>query len=121
EQMREPARARELYVRGLELDPTNASLLKAVEQIDRNAGATDALIDTFERAANAIVEDPKHRAALVVSRAKLVERAGASPPVVPTAATLYESALELDSHALGALEALERIYRRDEAWRDLTR
>lgn len=118
DQMREPARARELYVRGLDLDPTNASLLKAIEQIDRGAGASAALVDTFERAANAIAEDPHHRAALVVARAKLVERAGGPPS--PTAAELYESALALDSHALGALDALERIYRRDGAWRDLS-
>jgi cellulose synthase operon protein C len=117
DQIREPARARELYMRGLELDPTNASLLKAVEQCDRAAAAPAALIDTFARAANAITEDPKHRAALLVARARLIER---TPQATgPTAAELYEAALELDPHAVGALDALERIYRRDEAWREL--
>ena len=117
DQMREPPRARELYVRGLDLDPTNASLLKAIEQCDRNAGAAGALIDTFARAANAISDDPRHRAALVVARARLIERT--TPARDPAPEALYEAALELDGHAVGALDALERIYRRDGAWRDL--
>jgi tetratricopeptide (TPR) repeat protein len=118
DQMRDPTRARELYVRGLELDPKNASLIKAVEQCDRLAGANDALIETFERASNAIADDPVHRAALVVARARLIE-AAEQPGVGPSAAELYEAALELDSHALGALDSLERIYRDKSAWRDL--
>ncbi|HSD88479.1 MAG TPA: tetratricopeptide repeat protein [Kofleriaceae bacterium] len=118
DQVREPVRARELYMRGLQLDPTNASLLKAVEHCDRGAGSNEALIETFERAANAIVEDPQHRAALVVARARLIERT--PTPLGPKAAELYEAALELDSNAVGALDALERIYRDEQDWRDLS-
>jgi len=117
DQMREPVRARELYVRGLELTPKNAALLKAIEQCDRASASTPALIETFERAANAVTEDPQHRAALVVARARLIERA--DPTAATRAAELYESALEMDPHAIGALDALERIYREHGEWRAL--
>lgn len=111
-------RARASYGKALELDPTNASILKAIEQCDRKATHVEALLGTLEKTANAIVDDARHRAALMVERAKLVERRGEGPG--PSAAEVYEAALKLDPHALGALEALERIYRREQSWRGLS-
>src|SRR5262249_46857379 len=115
----DPARARELYARALELDPASASVLKAIEQCDRRHGPAAALLQTFEHAANAVADDARHRAAIVVQRAPLVERPGGDGPG-PTAAELYETALRLDPNALGALDAAGRIYRRDQQWRSLT-
>jgi tetratricopeptide (TPR) repeat protein len=110
-------RARELYVRAHELDTTNASVIKALEQCDRVADKPDALVHTFELAANAIADDSRHRAALMVERARMLDRP--SPPPGTTAAELYESALRVDPSALGANDALERIYRRGEQWTEL--
>jgi len=113
----DPVRARELYARALEHDPSSASVLKAIEQCDRRHGPAEALLQTFEHAANAVVGDARHRAAIVVERAQLVERRGDGTG--PTAAELYEAALRLDPSTLGALEAVGRIYRRDQEWRNL--
>jgi tetratricopeptide (TPR) repeat protein len=117
DRLQDATRARALYTNALELDPSNASVLKALEQCDRRAQAAEALIQTFERAANAVSRDPRHRAALMVERARLVERRAETPG--PTAAELYEAALRLDPHALGTLDTLERIYRHDQEWRNL--
>lgn len=116
----EPARARGIYTEALELDPANTSVLKALEQCDRRTADVPALIGTLERLANAITEDARHRAALLVERARLIER-GEPGTQGPAAAELYETALDLDPHALGALDALERIYRRERQWRGLSR
>jgi len=117
DQLGEPTRAREIYTTALDLDPTNASLLKAIEQCDRRGPDNVQLIETLERTANAISDDARHRAALIVQRARLIERHGTATG--PTPAELYETALKLDPHALGALDALKRIYRRDKQWRSL--
>ncbi len=111
----EVARAREVYVRALELDPNNASILKAIELCDRQ-GDRVALLATLDKTANAISEDARHRAIVLVERARLLE---SNPQPGATPAELYEAALKLDPHAFGALEALERIYRRDQQWRGL--
>ena len=117
DQQNDPVRARELYTRAFELDPHNASVLKAIEQCDRRAENSGALIETFERAANAVTQDPHHRAALHVQRAQLIERAPSTPG--PSAPELYESALALDEHTTGALDALVRIHRTRGQWREL--
>jgi tetratricopeptide (TPR) repeat protein len=109
--------ARKLYVKAHELDPTNASAIKALEQCDREVQGPDALAETLELAVQAITGDNRHRAVLTVERARLVERR--SDSAGPAAAELYESALRLDPNALGANDALERIYRRDQKWANL--
>ncbi|MGE5180481.1 MAG: tetratricopeptide repeat protein [Acidobacteriota bacterium] len=112
------SRARELYAKALELDPTNASVIKALEQCDRQNGKPEALVETFELAINAIPGDDRHRAALVVERARLIEKRG--DDAGPAAAEVYETALKLDPKALGANDALARIYRRLGQWSSLT-
>jgi len=115
------ARARTIYARALELDPASVSVLKALEQCDRRADNVDGLLVTLEQTANVVSGDARHRATLIVERARLSERRGATPDPGPgpAAAELYEAALRLDPNALGALDALERIYRRDHQWRNL--
>jgi tetratricopeptide (TPR) repeat protein len=113
----DPRRARDAYVKALELDPSNASILRALEHGDRRDGNVEMLLQTLERAANAATDDSAYRAALLLERAQLVERRGDGPG--PSAGELYESALHLDPRITGASAALERIYRRDQQWRDL--
>lgn len=106
--------ARAAYAKALELDSENATILKALEQCDSAAGKFDELLETYERTSNVVAEDARHRAALIVRRARLFEQHKKDDS---TAAELYETALRLDPHALGALDALKRLYSRNKEWR----
>jgi tetratricopeptide (TPR) repeat protein len=108
--------ARAAYADALELDPTNPTILKAVERCDRGAREWRSLAEVFERAADAVKEDPRHRAALVVKRAQLLENELADPLA---AAELYALALQLDRGAAGALEALVRLSADQRDWNQL--
>ena len=109
--------ARDAYAAAVELDGQNASYLKALERVDTQAKAWDALDKTLERSANAVSGDTRHRAALLVERARLVEaRKGDSR----TATELYNEALGFDPRAPAALEALKRLHYAHQRWRDLT-
>lgn len=109
--------ARDAFAAAVELDPHNATYLKALERVDTQAKAWEALDKTLERAANAVAGDQRHRAALIVERARLVEtRKGDSR----TATELYNEALGFDPKAPAALDALKRLHYAHQRWRDLT-
>jgi tetratricopeptide (TPR) repeat protein len=108
--------ARDAYAAALELDRGDPSLLKALEQCEAASDSWPALGRTYERTANAVAGDPKHRAALVVERARLVEQRLGEPEA---AIELYETALRLDPLATGALSALKRLHHAQKRWRDL--
>jgi len=110
--------ARHAYATALELDRSDAGILKAMEQAETDAGHWDDLSRTFEREANAVARDPAHRAAIIVERARLVEHRRGD---VETAIELYETALKLDPTVHGAIEALERLHGARRRWRDLIR
>ncbi|MBX3268882.1 MAG: tetratricopeptide repeat protein [Sandaracinaceae bacterium] len=112
----EPDKARQAYRTAAELDKQDPSILKAIEQRDRAEQAWSELDRTLEREANAIVADDRHRAALIVERARLLEHREAR---VDAALELYETALRLDPLASGALEALERLCHAQRRWREL--
>lgn len=114
----DPAGARAAYDTAARLDRGNVSVLKALEQRDRTSLDWEALDATLERQANAVAEDPRHRATLVASRARLWE---ARENGTDTALELFETALRLDPGSLEALEALERLHQRQGRWRDLIR
>lgn len=109
--------AREAYAAALELDGQNITYLKALERSDAQSKSWDALDNILERSANAVASDTRHRAALIVERARLVEsRKGDSR----TATELYNEALGFDPRAPAALEALKRLHYTHQRWRDLT-
>lgn len=111
-----PDEAREAYATAHELDKTSPTYLKALEQCDLETEQWDSLILTLEQAANAVAGDPRHRAALVAMRARLLEgKLGEAED----AAELHEMALRLDPEAPGALEALKRLHHQHQRWRDL--
>jgi tetratricopeptide (TPR) repeat protein len=114
----EKAKAREVYATAAELDRTDASILKALEQRDLEAQDLEQLERTYEREANAIAKDPAQRAAIIVSRARLVEHAQGN---ADAAIELYETALRLDPNAAGALDALERLAAAHNRHRELIR
>ncbi len=112
----QPDDARVVYLQAQELDPTNLSVLKAVERCERRAEDWPRLSDAFERQANAIKQDAKHRAALVAMRANIVET---KVDEEAEAAQLYEAALSMDGQAPGALWSLKRLSHSSRQWQRL--
>jgi tetratricopeptide (TPR) repeat protein len=107
--------ARQAYERAFELDPQNGSILKALECNASSSQNPKQLSLALERASNAILTDPAHRAGVLVQRANLLFLGGDSA----AAAELYETALALDSNTHGALQTLERIYLASGDWQRL--
>jgi tetratricopeptide (TPR) repeat protein len=108
--------AREAYQTGLDLDPANTSLLKAVERAEIAAKAWESLDKTYERAANAVTGDPRLKAAVIAERARIVE---ARRGDVRGATELYRLALETDSRTTAAIHALKRLCFGEERFGDL--
>ncbi len=109
--------ARNAHADALELDPTNPTILKAVERAAEAARDWRYLAEIYRRAADAVKQDPHHRAALIFKRAQLLENELADPG----AAELYALALELDPEAVGVREALVRICGERRDWNELVR
>jgi tetratricopeptide (TPR) repeat protein len=112
----EVADARECYRKAVELDATNPSLIRALEQAERRLEAWEPLTEAGQHAANAVAGDARMRAALLVERARLLEsrlRRGKE------ATELYEQALRLDPEVAGALPALERLLYEQNRWSEL--
>jgi tetratricopeptide (TPR) repeat protein len=108
--------AREAFQAGLDLDPSNTSLLKAVERAEIAAKAWDGLDKTYERAANAVTGDSRLKAAVIAERARIVE---ARRGDVRSATELYRLALETDSRTSAAIHALKRLCFGEERFGDL--
>jgi tetratricopeptide (TPR) repeat protein len=108
--------AREAYAAAAELDGTNPTILKALERADVAAKSWDAVDKTLQSTANAVGNDVRHRAAVLVERARLIEsKRGDSR----SATELYNEAFNFDPRATGAMEALKRLHYAHERWRDL--
>jgi tetratricopeptide (TPR) repeat protein len=116
DQMAQKREAGEAFAAALELDKSNPTLLKSVERAEIAEGAWDALDRTYEREAAAVTRDVRHRAAVIVERARLLELHRGDPR---SAAELYQAALDLDPQAPGALNALKRLHYGQQRWRDL--
>ncbi|MBX3251378.1 MAG: hypothetical protein KF901_29645 [Myxococcales bacterium] len=112
------ADARQAYEAAFELDRGHHGVLRALAERYADDKSWDALERVLERAANAVTSDPRHRAILVVERARLAELRAQEPE---RAVELYETALRLDPRAPGALAALKRLYQTQRRWRDLAR
>ncbi|MEM8609123.1 MAG: tetratricopeptide repeat protein [Myxococcota bacterium] len=110
--------AEEAYQTAHALDRTHAAILVATEQ---RAFAKQTWKDVDRHLAdlaNAVASDDRHRAALIVRRAQLLESRQERPD---QAAELYETALQLDPGATIAVQALKRLYYGQRRWRDLIR
>jgi len=109
--------ARRAYRSALELDRTNPAILRALTERLVEERRWPEVEQLLEQTANAVADDPAHRAALVAQRARLVERQSSKS----RAAELYETALRLDPRAPGALASLKRLHYEHQRWRDLIR
>lgn len=111
-----PEEARTCYAEATRLDPDAVGPLRALEQVEHAAEAWRALDETRLRSANATRADARHRAALLVERARLLEnRLGETD----TAVELYGEALRLDPMASRAAQSLKRLLHQRARWRDL--
>lgn len=110
--------AEDAYQTARALDRSHAAILAAAEQ---RSYAKERWLDVdrnLAELANAAVSDDRHRAALIIRRAQLLESRQQQPE---QAAELYETALQLDSTAGIAVQALKRLYYSQHRWRDLIR
>lgn len=110
--------AREVYTSAGDLVVSDAVLLKAIEQTDWTLKDWTHLADAYAQQANAVGADAKHRAALVVRRARQIE---VHSEDLDAAAQLYEEALDIDHRAPGAVESLKRLHYDRRRWRELIR
>ncbi len=116
ERLGQKREAREAYEAALELDETNASALRAVERAELGFKAWDALDKTYQRAAQALKEDGRHRAAVLAERARLFE---AHKRDNHTATELYQAAFEADPTSPAAILALKRLHAAHQRHHDL--
>lgn len=110
--------ARDLYVSAGDLVASDPVLIKAVEQTDWTLRDWNHLAEAYAQEANAVGSDAKHRASLVVRRARQLE---VHANDLDGAAQLYEEALDIDHSAPGAVEALKRLHYDRRRWRELIR
>lgn len=108
--------AHQAYSSALELEPTLATILKAVERVDIANESWDDLDKTYQFAANSATGDTKLRAAIIASRARLAETVKSD---AHGASELYREALLFDQRAPGAIEALKRLFTTSRRYRDL--
>jgi tetratricopeptide (TPR) repeat protein len=110
--------AAEAYHTARALDRSHAAILRATEQRSFAQRAWPDVDRNLAELANSAAADDGHRAALIIRRAQLLESRQQRPE---QAAELYETALQLDSSAVIAVQALKRLYYSQRRWRDLIR
>ena len=110
--------AEEAYQTARALDRSHAAILSAAEQRSFAKERWPDVDRNLAELANAAASDDRHRAALIIRRAQLLESRQQQPE---QAAELYETALQLDSSAGIAVQALKRLYYGQHRWRDLIR
>jgi tetratricopeptide (TPR) repeat protein len=108
--------ARDCFNEAVRLDSDNPMLLKAVAHAELKAKEWGKLADALEHEANAVDDHPAHRAAVLVSRARLLER---RLNKTSDATAHLEVALALDPETPIALQALKRMCFAQERWREL--
>ncbi|MBW2461135.1 MAG: tetratricopeptide repeat protein, partial [Deltaproteobacteria bacterium] len=108
--------ARKAYGQALELNRDDASVLKAIERVERRDKSWSALEKTYARLASSLTEDPHLRAALTAVRAQLAEHRADDPR---QATSLYRKAVELEPTTSSALSSLKRLTRSQRMWTDL--
>ena len=116
EKLGQKKEARDAYEAALDLDETNSSALRAVERAELGVKAWDALEKTYQRAAQVLSSDPRHRAAVLSERARLFE---AHKRDNHTATELYQAAFEADPSAPSAILALKRLHTAHQRHHDL--
>ncbi len=108
--------SRESFRAAAACDPSNVTVLKALQHAELQAKDWSGLADALELEANAVAEDPQHRAAVLVRLARVLERRLRKPEA---AIERYEVALSLDPQTPTALAELQRLLFSQGRWREL--
>jgi len=112
------AEAREALHAALALAPADISVLRELASVERADERWEALGEVEGRLADAVRDEPMHRAALLKDRARIDEvRLDRREEAVER----YEAALEAHPHAPDTLQALKRLHRAFKRWGDLIR
>jgi tetratricopeptide (TPR) repeat protein len=113
ETLGDEAGAQSAYAEALKLDPTNTTVLKALQRCHQVAQEHRLLVQAYERAADAVTGDAQLRGALMVRRAQILAN---NLEETSAAAEAYLGALQIDPDATGAREALEGIATSRHEW-----
>lgn len=108
--------ARKAYAAALELDAANPTILKAFERVSALSSEWADLDKAFEREANAVSSDARHRATVIAERARLAD---ARQSAAERAIELYQTALAVDSGVPSVLAALKSLLYVNGRFRDL--
>ncbi len=114
-ELKHPEYAIPYYQQILALDPANLPAMRQMSDLYRQTQQWPTLAQVLTRLAETTT-DPAEKMAVYVQLGDLAETHRGMPE---QAMGLYQKALELDHGNVGALEALERIFRKREQWADL--
>ncbi len=117
QELRDDARAAELYETVLGQDPRELNALRALELIRARQGDIEKQVDALLRQAGAL-SDPKEKATILVRVAELCEE---KLERADRAAEIYLEVLRLGHHFDAAIRALVRIYSAEGLWSSLSR
>ena len=108
--------ARASFAEAARLAPDQPAALKAHQHAEQRAKEWARLSTALEHEAGAVAPDPRHRAAVLVERARLLERRLRKPE---EAVEQLQLALSLDAQVPVALQELKRLLVDQKRWRDL--
>ncbi|HWU88034.1 MAG TPA: hypothetical protein VN253_12195, partial [Kofleriaceae bacterium] len=111
-ELSDPARAVETHLRVLELAPKDADALAALDRLYLGAGMYDDLAEILRRRIE-VVQDPDEQLELYFRRGAIFSDALAD---LDQSLACYTAILEQESRNRRALEAIEAIHFRREAW-----
>ncbi|MDI7266447.1 MAG: hypothetical protein QME96_00435 [Myxococcota bacterium] len=98
-----------------QIDPNNVDALLALADVYRDSKQWPALVQTLNRCIE-VVDAPERKKEILVQLGSTQEEILGDER---EAMISYRAALEIDQRHPGALEALERLYRKGERWDDL--
>ncbi len=115
EQLSHIERAVHSTQQALRVDPQHTGALAAMAELQRKGGSWNALSETLQRQA-AVEPSHEKKTELFIQRAESIERQTQN---VAGAIHAYQQALVHEPASRAALDALDRLYRRTEAWEPL--
>ncbi len=114
-QLGHPEYAIPYYQQILGLDPANVAAMRQMADLYRSTQQYPTLAQVLGRLVD-ITSDPSDKAGVYVQMGELAEQHLGVPE---QARTYFKQALDTDPKHIGALEALERVYRQSGEWNEL--
>jgi tetratricopeptide (TPR) repeat protein len=116
QELADPERALQWFGRALQEDPSDESLAAEVERLAGETGAWEKLCEIYLEAHERVADDGG-KGGLLLKLARVFEAELQDPE---RAEQCYQGVLEHDGQNAGALAALDRLYRQDRRWADLS-